>query len=139
DGEIQNIISSAHESGRIFDEELVAKADEMDRRWTTAWRNFEIGAKAAILNTITNLDSLEDAMGELGNHPFFKWLSQMAGTSGAKFVPGVGIVNPTEGVSSMERRVQVLSDQVENLKGLGFDATDAQRELAQAQADLDAE
>src|SRR5690606_29330254 len=74
DGEIDNIIQSAEEAGAILDAEMIAKADEMDRRWNTAWRNFEIGAKSSILSVVSYVEQLRSNMAELGNAEAFRWM-----------------------------------------------------------------
>lgn len=141
DGEIQNIITSAHESGRILDEEMVQRAAEIDREFNTLWRNFESGAKAAILNVsialrdglFNDIANMGQALRDMANDPSLH--------NAARFLFGedtqIGdALAPTRG---MEARVKKLSDQVANLKDLGFDATEAQRELAVARAELEAE
>lgn len=77
DGEIQNIIDSAHQSGRILDEEMVKRAGEIDREFNTLWRNFESTAKAAILNVsvalrdglFKDIANMGQALRDMANDP----------------------------------------------------------------------
>lgn len=139
DGEIQNIIGSAHESGRILDEEMVKRAAEIDREFNTLWRNFESAAKAAILNVslslrdglFSDISNIAGALKDLYNDPNLKNLDRVLfGESAAKAGPDV---------SAAQGRVDFLTEHVAKLHALGLDAVDAERELAIAQAALDAE
>lgn len=141
DGEIQNIITSAHESGRILDEEMVQRAAEIDREFNTLWRNFESGAKAAILNVsialrdglFNDIANMGQALRDMANDPSLH--------NAARFLFGENtqIGDELAPMRGMEARVKKLSDQIANLKDLGFDALEAERELAIAQAELEAE
>lgn len=65
DGSIQKIMDSANETGRILDENMVKRAEEIDRDFNTMWRNFETAGKSAILNISA---ALRDGLGrEMGN------------------------------------------------------------------------
>ena len=65
DGEIRKIIDTAHETGRVLDDELVKRAGEIDREFNTLWQNFETSAKAAILAVV--IEMREGLGGEIGN------------------------------------------------------------------------
>jgi hypothetical protein len=145
DGEIEGIIRSAEEAGAIFDEEMIRKADEMDRRWSTAWRNFEIAAKVGIFNTVSYLDQLRDKMAEIGNADVFQWLVGKLDAAGM-IDPSLARAGETQEFASgranligLERRAKILEDAIENQRKLGFDAIEATQELAKARAEMEQE
>lgn len=141
DGEIQNIITSAHESGRILDEEMVQRAAEIDREFNTLWRNFESGAKAAILNVsialrdglFNDIANMGQALRDMANDPSLH--------NAARFLFGENtqIGDELAPMRGMEARVKKLQDTIAKNRDLGFDALEAERELAIAQAALEAE
>lgn len=139
DGEIQNIIGSAHESGRILDEEMVKRATEIDREFNTLWRNFESTAKAAILNVslslrdglFSDISNIAGALKDLYNDPNLKNLDRV--------LFGEGAAKAGPDASDAQGRVDFLTEHVAKLYALGMDAVDAERELAIAQAALEAE
>ncbi|MCO5159811.1 MAG: hypothetical protein M9939_01635 [Mesorhizobium sp.] len=145
DGEIEKIIATATESGRVIDEEMVAKAAEFDRAWNSTWAGFEAGAKTAILNVVDYLANLQAKMTEIGNADFFSWLVRKMDDAGLisddiKVNEGMlGAAASRVDVATLERREKLLAEQVKNLRDLGFDAAEAERELAQVRADLEAE
>lgn len=139
DGEIQNIITSARESGRILDEEMVKRAAEIDREFNTLWRNFESGAKAAILNVsialkdglFSDISNIAQAMKDFYNDPNLKNLDRI--------LFGERAEQAGPDVSAAQGRVDFLTEHVAKLRALGMDAVDAERELAVAQAELEAQ
>lgn len=141
DGEIGRIIDSAHEAGRILDEEMIKRADDLDREFTALWGSFESAAKTAILNVsialreglVADIMAIGAAMRDLLNDPSLHNASRFLFGDNTQIGDELA---PTRG---MEARVQKLTDQVANLRDLGFDAVEAERELAIARADLDAE
>lgn len=145
DGEIEKIIATATESGRVIDEEMVAKAAEFDRAWNSTWAGFEAGAKTAILNVVDYLANLQAKMTEIGNADFFSWLVRKmddAGLISDDIKLNEGMLDAATSrvdVATLERREKLLAEQVKNLRDLGFDAAEAERELAQVRADLEAE
>lgn len=147
DGEIRKIIDSAHASGRVLDEEIVQRADEMDRRWSAAWRNFEANAKSAVLGAVMVLEDLRDVFGDLGNHEFFRWLvgeMDSAGLIDQTMFAGLAgeIARAEEELTSLERHLKILQQTAEKNTEFGFDNTEANaaiEETARRVAELQAQ
>lgn len=133
DGEIQNMIDSAHETGRVLDDEIIKKAGEIDREFATAWRNFETNAKRAVLAVLPHLQSLDDRAEQLfKNIPVVRLYNYLAGNSGGADAGG-------DPVQTLQTRVDFLTQHIEALRAKGEDALSAERQLAQARAALEQE
>ncbi len=102
---IDDMAKAAEDAGGVIDEELLRKAEELDDEFAVLWRNFEINSKSAILNAVSYLDQLGAKLGELGNSPFFQWLTGKIGVDDAVFVPGEGVFNPGDDELTPSARV----------------------------------
>ncbi|UKK92055.1 hypothetical protein L7D45_09040 [Brucella pseudogrignonensis] len=69
DGGIQSIMQSAQDAGRILDETMIKRAEDIDKEFNTLWRNFESSAKNAILNVSVALkDGLAKDMANIASY-----------------------------------------------------------------------
>lgn len=135
------LMGKADEAGGVIDAELVKRAAELDTQFNALWRNFEIWAKSAIINVsvamrdglLKDINDIGKAMRDMVNDP--SWHNAGRVLFGDDYMGS----EDTNRVKGIERRIKTLTDQVQNLKDLGFDAVDAERELAQARAQLEAE
>jgi hypothetical protein len=96
---------AADEAGGTIDEALIRKAEELDDRFASMWRTFEINSKSAIMTAVAYLDNFQSKLNEIGNNSFFRWLSERAGTDGAVLVPGQGVFNPRTDEMTPDARV----------------------------------
>lgn len=138
---LDTLMGKVDEAGGVIDDELIKRAAELDTEFNTLWRNFEIWAKSAIINVsvalrdglLRDINAIGSAMRDLINDPSLHNAGRVL--FGDDFM---GDENVNQ-VASMERRVQLLTDNLEKVKVLGFDTIEAERELAKAQAELEAE
>jgi hypothetical protein len=99
---IQDLIQAAHKLGLVFDEDMIKKADEIDKKFNvitnvigTNLKGAIVGAASALIEFLDNLHAIEERMGAIGNSDFFKSLSKGLGVDTSKVyrvVPGQGIV-----------------------------------------------
>lgn len=138
---LDTLMDKADEAGGVIDAELVKRAAELDTQFNALWRSFEIAAKSAIINVsvalrdglLKDINAIGGALRDLWNDPSFHNAGRVL--LGDNFMGDESINN----VAAIERRIGTLQKQVENLRDLGFDATEAERELAQARAKLEEE
>lgn len=95
---IDQLMASADEAGGVIDEQLVRRAEELDKKWTDAWRNFEVNGKSAVISVIAYLDRLSEKLSGIGNSSIFRWMSDQLGGGGV-FVPGEGVYRPGDDMS----------------------------------------
>lgn len=74
DGSIQKIMDSAQDAGRILDDNMIKRAEDIDKEFNLLWRNFEASAKSAILNvSIALKDGLAKDMGNIAAYAKDLW------------------------------------------------------------------
>lgn len=135
------LMDKADEAGGVINEKLVREAEKLDTEFNNLWRNFEIWAKTAIISAsvalrdglLKDINDIGKAMRDMVNDP--SWHNAGRVLFGDNFMGDESVNN----VAAIERRIKTLTDQVQNLKDLGFDAVEAERELAQARAQLEQE
>ncbi len=87
---------AAAEAGGTIDEELIRKAEELDDRWASTWRSFEMNAKSAIMNVVTAMDDIAAKFREFDR-------VQAAAAAGARIGAMAG--NPPPDPNRPRRRV----------------------------------
>lgn len=74
DGSIQKIMDSAQDAGRILDDNMIKRAEDIDKEFNLLWRNFEASAKSAILNvSIALKDGLAKDMANISSYMKDLW------------------------------------------------------------------
>lgn len=138
---VDTLMDKIDEAGGVIDEKLVQEAARLDTEFGILWRNFETFAKRAIINVsmmlrnglFADVNAMGAALRDMVNDPSLH--------NAGRLLFGDGVMGDKDnaGVRTMERRVELLQKQVDNLRDLGFDTIEAERELAQARAALEAE
>lgn len=135
------LMDKIEEAGGVIDEKLVQEAAQLDTEFNALWRNFETFGKRAIINVsvalrnglLADINTIGGALRDLANDPSLHNAGRVL--FGDSFMGDENVA----GVRTTERRIALLQKQVDNLRDLGFDAADAERELAQARAQLEEE
>ena len=79
---------AAERAGGTIDAELIKRADELDSRWSDAWRNFEINGKAALMNVIGLFDQFKAKYAEFEQKRNAAILGAEAGALAGSLVGG---------------------------------------------------
>jgi len=115
---IQDLIRAAHKLGLVFDDDMIQRADEIDKKFNvitnvigTNLKGAIVEAASALIGFLDNLHAIEERMGAIGNSDFFKSLAKGLGVDTSKvyrLVPGQGIVaeDPKETISKLDTPTQ---------------------------------
>lgn len=129
DGEIGKIIISAHESGRVMDDEMIAKAAELDRRFNAIANTVGTALKSAIVSAADSLVDFINSFRDFENQ-----------RSSALEAQVNDIIRQRAGLVEELKKLQTGSDLTDTARDLGFGpATEvAKQQIAQVQAAIDA-
>lgn len=120
---VDDLNREVYRAGGILDEELLRRAEVLDDQFARMWRTFELNGKSAILTVADALadatDSMESALGRLGNADVFKDFSAFLDRYGLLDREAIfsGTVRLNGGFEALAKAQQ---GQVFNAADLGF-------------------
>lgn len=135
---LDTLMSKADEAGGVIENELVKKAEELDDEFAIVWRNFELNAKRAIINTVTALRPLDKAARDLlANLPVARLSELVRGDSTAVAATAAELGNLRRELEILEERrelnieLEMPTDEVEGrIAAVKDQIVQLQRQLA---------